>query len=166
MIRFPGYPFFQAGSWPLPSNPIVFCGTCAGLIADRVAYDYVGGLRDLSQEQGLRVWLENYGHWGFPSEFLMYGGQSHDIGGEFWNEGELGNIECRAASSAAHIYGKRRVSAESYTSAGLVYQRFPAMLKKRGDWSYTEGINHVVLHVYIEQAYEDRNPGYQCMVWH
>ncbi len=36
---------------------------------------------------------------------------------------------------------------------------FPAMLKKRGDWSYTEGINHVVLHVYIEQAYEDRNPG-------
>ncbi len=129
------------------------------LIADRVAYDYVGGLRDLSQEQGLRVWLENYGHWGFPSEFLMYGGQSHDIGGEFWNEGELGNIECRASSSAAHIYGKRRVSAESYTSAGLAYQRFPGMLKKRGDWSYTEGINHVVLHLYIEQAYEDRTPG-------
>ncbi len=129
------------------------------IIADRVAYDYVGGLRDLSQEQGLRVWLENYGHWGFPSEFLMYGGQSHDIGGEFWNEGELGNIECRASSSAAHIYGKRRVSAESYTSAGLAYQRFPAMLKKRGDWSYTEGINHVVLHLYIQQAYEDRTPG-------
>ncbi len=129
------------------------------LIADRVAYDYVGGLRDLSQEQGLRVWLENYGHWGFPSEFLMYGGQSHDIAGEFWNEGELGNIECRASSSAAHIYGKRRVSAESYTSAGLAYQRFPAMLKKRGDWSYTEGINHVVLHLYIQQPYEDRTPG-------
>jgi hypothetical protein len=129
------------------------------LIADRVAYDYVGGLRDLSQEKGLRVWLENYGHWGFPSEFLMYGGQSHDIAGEFWNEGELGNIECRASSSAAHIYGKRRVSAESYTSAGLAYQRFPAMLKKRGDWSYTEGINHVVLHLYIQQPYEDKSPG-------
>jgi hypothetical protein len=129
------------------------------LVADRVAYDYVGGLRDLSQEMGLRVWLENYGHWGFPSEFLMYGGQSHDIAGEFWNEGELGNIECRASSSAAHIYGKRRVSAESYTSAGLAYQRFPAMLKKRGDWSYTEGINHVVLHLCIQQPYEDKNPG-------
>jgi hypothetical protein len=129
------------------------------LIADRVAYDYVGGLRDLSAEHGLRVWLENYGHWGFPSEFLMYGGQSHDIGGEFWNEGELGNIECRAASSAAHIYGKRRVSAESYTAAGLPFRRYPAMLKKRGDWSYTEGINHVVLHVFISQPYEERNPG-------
>jgi hypothetical protein len=129
------------------------------MVADRVAYDYVGGLRDLSAEKGLRVWLENYGHWGFPSEFLMYGGQSHDLGGEFWAEGELGNIECRAASSAAHTYGKRRVSAESYTAAGRSFQRYPAMLKKRWDWSYTEGINHVVLHVYIHQPYEERTPG-------
>lgn len=129
------------------------------IIADRVAYDYVGGFRDLCQENGLRIWLENYGHWGFPSEFLMYGGQSHDIAGEFWNEGELGNIECRAASSAAHIYGKRSVSAESYTSAGLAYQRYPAMLKKRGDWSYTEGINQVILHLYIHQPYEEKTPG-------
>jgi hypothetical protein len=129
------------------------------IIADRVAYDYVGGFRDLCQEKGLRIWLENYGHWGFPSEFLMYGGQSHDIAGEFWNEGELGNIECRAASSAAHIYGKRSVSAESYTSAGLAYQRYPAMLKKRGDWSYTEGINQVILHLYIHQPYEEKTPG-------
>ena len=129
------------------------------LIADRIAYDYVGGFRDLCQENGLRIWLENYGHWGFPSEFLMYGGQSHDIAGEFWNEGELGNIECRASSSAAHIYGKRCVSAESYTSAGLAYQRYPAILKKRGDWSYTEGINHVILHLYIHQPYEEKTPG-------
>jgi len=129
------------------------------LVADRIAYDYVGGFRELCQEQGLRIWLENYGHWGFPSEFLMYGGQSHDVAGEFWNEGNLGNIECRAASSAAHIYGKRSVSAESYTSAGMAYQRYPAMLKKRGDWSYTEGINQVILHLYIHQPYEDKTPG-------
>ncbi len=129
------------------------------LVADRIAYDYVGGFRELCAANGLRIWLENYGHWGFPSEFLMYGGQSHDVAGEFWNEGELGNIECRAASSAAHIYGKRLVSAESFTSAGQAYRRYPAMLKKRGDWSYTEGINQVVLHLYIHQPYEDRNPG-------
>ncbi len=33
------------------------------------------------------------------------------------------------------------------------------MLKKRGDWSFTEGVNHLVLHVYVHQPYEDRNPG-------
>lgn len=157
---------------PLPWLP-VFSGRIVGsanqsnrflwdlrrLVADRIAYDYVGGLRDVSQHHGLRVWLENFGHWGFPSEFLMYGGQSHDIGGEFWAEGQLGNIECRAASSAAHTYGKRRVSAESYTAAGRLFRRTPHELKRRGDWSYTEGINHVALHVYIHQPYEDRTPG-------
>lgn len=129
------------------------------IVADRIAYDYVGGFRDLCQENGLKIWLENYGHWGFPSEFLMYGGQSHDIAGEFWNEGDLGNIECRASSSAAHIYGKRKVSAESYTCAGMEYRRYPAMLKRRGDWSYTEGINNVVIHLYIHQPYEEKSPG-------
>jgi hypothetical protein len=128
-------------------------------VADKVAYDYVGGLRDLSQKNGLRIWLENYGHWGFPSEFLMYGGQSNDIAGEFWTEGSLGSIECRAASSAAHIYGVNRVYAESFTSNAKAYSLYPALLKKRGDWSFTEGINHVLLHVYIHQPYEDRNPG-------
>lgn len=128
-------------------------------VADRVAYDYVGGLRDLSMKNGLRVWLENYGHWGFPSEFLMYGGQSNEIAGEFWTEGTLGNVECRAASSASHTYGVNRVYAESYTGAGNAFAYYPARLKKRGDWSFTEGINHVLLHVYIHQPYEDKNPG-------
>jgi hypothetical protein len=128
------------------------------LVADQVAYEYVGGLRELCEEHGLQMWLENYGHWGFPSEFLMYGGQSHLIGGEFWAEGDLGSIECRAASSAAHIYGKKQVSAESYTAAQKAFMRHPGSLKKRGDWSFTEGINHVVFHVYIQQAY-DRFPG-------
>ncbi len=129
------------------------------LVADLVAYEYVGGLREVSHAHGMKVFLENYGHWGFPSEFLMYGGQSDEIAGEFWNEGELGNIECRAASSAAHIYGKTKVTAESFTSAGASFQRHPAILKRRGDWSFTEGINNVLLHVFITQPYEDRNPG-------
>lgn len=129
------------------------------LIADRIAKDYVGGLRDISNKNGLRLWLENYGHWGFPSEFLLYGGQTNDIAGEFWVEGTLGNVECRAASSAAHIYGINSIFAESYTASGKEYERYPGYLKKRGDWSFTEGINHVLLHVYIHQPYEDKNPG-------
>ena len=70
------------------------------LIADRVSYDYVGGLREECHKHGLTTWLENYGHWGFPGEFLQYGGQSDEVAGEFWSEGSLGDIENRAASSA------------------------------------------------------------------
>ncbi|MDD2244137.1 MAG: glycosyl hydrolase [Dysgonamonadaceae bacterium] len=128
-------------------------------VADKVAYDYVGGLRDASHKYGLKTWLENYGHWGFPSEFLMYGGQSDEIGGEFWSEGDLGNIENRAATSAGHIYGKSKISAESNTAGGPAYSRYPAMMKQRNDRFFAEGINNTLLHVYISQPYEDKNPG-------
>ncbi|MGM5470143.1 glycosyl hydrolase [Flavobacteriaceae bacterium LMO-SS05] len=129
------------------------------LIADMVAYEYVGGLRDLSHKNGLKLWLENYGHWGYPSEFLMYGGQTDEVAGEFWNEGTLGDIENRSASSAAHIYGKNRVWAESFTAGGSEYMRSPGMLKKRGDWSFTEGINQTLLHLYIHQPDDGADPG-------
>ncbi len=128
------------------------------LVADRIAREYVGGLRDLCRPHGLQLWLENYGHWGFPAEFLQYGGQSDRIGGEFWVTGDLGSIECRAASSAANTYGKPFVSAEAFTG-GPAFQNAPAALKARGDWAFCEGINHFVLHVYIHQPWEDRVPG-------
>jgi len=128
-------------------------------VADKVAYDYVGGLREISHQNGLTTWLENYGHWGFPGEFLQYGGQSDEVGGEFWSEGELGNIENRAASSCGHIYGKNRISAESFTCGGAAYSRYPASLKQRGDRFFTEGINHTVLCLYIHQPYDGKFPG-------
>ncbi len=162
----------QYGYDPLPYLPIYqgfvinsqmesdrFLWDMRRMVADKVAYDYVGGLRDVSHEHGLTTWLENYGHWGFPGEFLMYGGQSDEIGGEFWSQGELGDIENRAASSAGHIYGKTKISAESNTSGGPAYSRYPAMMKQRTDRFFAEGINNTLLHVYIMQPYEERNPG-------
>jgi hypothetical protein len=129
------------------------------LIADDVSFKYVGGLRQISHRNGLTTWLENYGHWGYPGEFLQYGGQSDEVGGEFWSEGDLGDIENRAASSSAHIYGKTKVSAESFTAGGAPFYRYPAMFKKRGDRFFTEGINNTLLHVYIEQPADTPLPG-------
>lgn len=128
-------------------------------IADRVAYQYVGGLKEASNAHGLTTWLECYGHWGFPGEFLQYGGQSDEIGGEFWSVGELGDIENRAASSCGHIYGKRKIWAESNTSGGPAYSRSPIDMKQRTDRFFAEGINASLLHLYIEQADTARYPG-------
>ncbi len=129
------------------------------LVADDIALNYVGGLKEAAHGSGMELWLENYGHWGFPGESLLYGGQSDCIGGEFWNEGPLGLWECRIASSSGHIYGKKVVSAESFTTSGLGFQRSPQSYKKRGDWSYTEGINHTVLTLFIHQPYNEKKPG-------
>jgi hypothetical protein len=128
------------------------------LVADRVAADYVGGLREACQPHGLGLWLENYGHWGFPGEFLNYGGNSDRIGGEFWVTGDLGSIELRAASSCANTYGMSFVSSEAFTG-GPPFQNAPGALKARGDWAFSEGVNHFVLHVYIHQPWQDKVPG-------
>ena len=95
---------------------------------------------------------------GYPSEFLYYGSFSDYVGGEFWaNSGP--SPECKLASSSCHIYGKNKVYAESYTAGGKYFERTPRDLKQKGDWSYTQGINQVVMHVYIHQPYEDKTPG-------
>jgi hypothetical protein len=128
-------------------------------IADRISYEYVGTLREKSNAIGTKLWLENYGHWGYPGEFLQYGGQSDEIGGEFWTGNDNEGLELRAASSAAHGYGKNVVHAEAFTSGGPMWQHEPRNLKKLGDWAATKGINHFILHVYIHQAYENKVPG-------
>ena len=116
-------------------------------------------MRDICHRHGLTTWLENYGHWGFPGEFLQYGGQSDEISGEFWSFGDLGLIENRCASSCGHIYGKKRIWAESCTSGGPNFTHYPGNMKARIDRFFAEGINASLLHLYIHQPYEDRNPG-------
>lgn len=164
--------FFEAyGYDPKPYLP-VFSGRVVGsrdqsdrflwdvrrLVADRLSKEYVGGLAELCHQNGLTTWLENYGHWGFPGEFLQYGSLSDEIGGEFWSEGSLGNIENKAASSSAHIYGKTKVSAESFTCGGRGFSRSPGTIKARGDRFFAEGINNTLLHLYIQQP-DDKKPG-------
>lgn len=128
------------------------------LVAEMIATEYVGGLREVCEKNNLRLWLENYGHWGFPSEFLLYGGQSHDIGGEFWVRETSGRMELKAAASAAHIYEKKVVSAEAFTNSSSLFVNSPYRLKKRCNWAHSMGVNHYVLHVYIHQPREEK-PG-------
>ena len=126
-------------------------------VADEVAYSYVGGLRTASGRRGLKLWLENYGHWGFPGEFLQYGGQSDAVGGEFWSGGRSID-EVRAAASCAHTYGKREVWCESHTTGSLRFGRGPMDHKLDADRHFSEGVNATVLHVYVQQNTE-RLPG-------
>ncbi|RYG59337.1 glycoside hydrolase family 2, partial [bacterium] len=129
-------------------------------VADRIASEYVGGLRDISREHGLRSWQQNYGWDGFSGETLQYGGQVEEISGEFWAGPDHpygGNVELRDASSAAHIYGLPAVYAEAWTG-GPAFSNTPAQLKRRGDWAFCQGVSQMVLHVNIAQP-DERRPG-------
>jgi hypothetical protein len=127
-----------------------FLGDLRRTVSDVLSENYVGGLRDIANRHGLQLWMENYGHWGFPGEFLHYAKYTDHVSGEFWTGGKLGNIESRAASSAGHVYGKSRIYAEAFT-CGLKLTDHPYVIKARGEEVFCYGINHFVLHVSIHQ---------------
>jgi hypothetical protein len=127
------------------------------LTADMEATNNVLGLSEEARRRGLSTWLENYGDWGFPGEFLLFGKYSDMVGGEFWEDRYKPYIP--VAASCAHIYNKDRVYAEAFTNGADVYLHHPGSLKSFGDAAFTEGMTRTVLHVYIQQPYEDRYPG-------
>lgn len=153
----PTYYGYPVGSYELSER---FLWDMRRLVADEIAYEYVGGLTEISRQYGLRTWLENYGHGGFSAEFLQYGGQSDEVAGEFWNGRHV--AEKRAAASCAHIYNKPQIWAEAFTNEGRngsAYRRYPGMLKSFGDLAFATGINSMLLHVYIQQYADNSYPG-------
>ncbi len=127
------------------------------LVADRIATDFISTLREMANRDGLKLWLENYGHGGFPAEFLNYASQTDEVSDEFWNTKVPSITNNGRASSAAHIYGKKEVFSEAFT-CGYQFRSTPAWLKSLGDQAYSRGINQFVLHVYLHQP-DERKPG-------
>ncbi|MDR2287514.1 MAG: glycoside hydrolase family 2 [Prevotellaceae bacterium] len=152
----PAYFGFPIGSPELSDR---FLWDMRRLVADRIANEYARALADCSHENGQLTWFENYGSWGFAGEFLQYGGQSDEVGCEFWTTDFIGDAEIRCATSCVHTYGKTKVWAEALTSGGGHYTYYPGNLKRRGDWSLAEGVNAFILHVYIQQQADNIYPG-------
>jgi hypothetical protein len=124
----------------------------AEMLGDNIRY-----FNDVIHKHGIHSWIENYGDWGFPGEPLLYGKYADHVGGEFWPGGrDMRYIDI--AASCAHIYNKPRTYAEAFTSMSG-YVHYPYSLKQEGDAAFAAGMTSCILHVYIEQAYEDRYPG-------
>ncbi|MDR1594475.1 MAG: glycoside hydrolase family 2, partial [Prevotellaceae bacterium] len=125
------------------------------LAAEIAGNNLLSNFNAISHKHGIETWIENYGDWGFPGEFLLFGKHTDRVGGEFWAGGKY----CLdAATSCAHIYNKPHVYAESFTS-GSGYPAHPYSIKRDGDAAFAAGLTRCVLHVYIEQPYEDKYPG-------
>ncbi|MDR3228125.1 MAG: hypothetical protein LBT53_01750, partial [Puniceicoccales bacterium] len=156
---FPTYYGYSVGSPELSDR---FLWDMRRLVADRISSQYVKAMADKAHANGMTTWLENYGTWGFPGEFLQYGGQSDEVGGEFWMGGlsGIGIPENRCATSCAHTYGKPKVWAEAFTSGDGHFSKTPTSLKNRGDRAFGEGINSYILHVNIQQDANNSFPGH------
>ena len=111
-------------------------------------------MTDLAHDLGLDVQYETAGGDVVvmdPMEFYKYADVPMC---EFWHpiaNGYVGDIEykpIKPTASAAHIYGKRRVAAESFTSFDLNWDEHWEMLKEVANLNMTDGVTHNVFHTY------------------
>ena len=132
------------------------------VLADLFADNYIGRLAERCHEFGLKLWFEPYGNGVFDD--LQTGRRSDVPMGEFWNrvclgehgKGGPGNV--RLAAYVSHVWGRRFVAAEAFTSsppAGGRWMATPFAIKSQGDRAYAEGMNLVVYHRYTHQPWPD-----------
>ena len=132
-------------------------------VSELVIENYAGHFHHLANAAGMRFTAEAYGG---PCDAIPYAGQSDEPMGEFWTPS--GAIEtCKAMASAGHVYGKRIIGAESFTSGDQEkWREHPAILKSHGDRAFCEGINRFVFHRYALQPWTpERRPGMMMGPW-
>jgi len=133
-------------------------------VSELVIENYAGHFRELAHAHGMRFTVEAYGA---PCDSIPYAGQSDEPMGEFWTPGGSAIETCRAMASAGHVYGKRIIGAEAFTSADQEkWREHPAILKSQGDRAFCEGINRFVFHRYAFQPWAiQRRPGMMMGPW-
>lgn len=132
-------------------------------VSELVIENYAGRFRELANAHGMRFTVEAYGG---PCDSIPYGGQADEPMGEFWTPGGGAIQTCRGMASAGHVYGKRIIGAESFTSSDQErWREHPALLKALGDCAFCDGINRFVFHRYAMQPWLDYKPGMTMGPW-
>lgn len=96
-----------------------------------------------------------------PIDALLANGAIDNVQGEFWPfrpDSDALNV-IKEPASAAHLYGKRRVHLEAFTSFHH-WAEAPQDLKASADRVFCEGGNHFVWHTWTHQSPEAGAPGW------
>ena len=118
-------------------------------IGDMVADHHYGQLTSLAHQKGMETHLQAGGPHLLMTDPLKCLGRADIPMGEFWvmspqRPTDDGRFYIKLASSAAHIYGKRRVLCESFSAMGqLLWKDGPYELKQVLDRAFCEGVNWI-----------------------
>lgn len=132
-----------------------------------MAENYLGRVQSLCHENGLKFSSEAGGRQTFLHNPMYLLAGSDLPMGEFWPHEGTPRVDGKAAASVAHLYDKPLVGAEAFTGAGgfASWKSHPYTLKGIGDEAFCLGINHLVIHYYVHQAYEGFQPGFAMGPW-
>ena len=127
------------------------------LVSDLTIKNHYGLARQMVNDRGLKL-LAEAGHGGYARLDTLKALGATDIPmGEFWNHSK--NWCVKEAASAANLYGKPLVNAESMTG-WQHWQDGPQMYKRLTDIAFCAGLNQITFHTFAHNPPDAGLPGY------
>ena len=137
-------------------------------VSDLIARNYYGRMAKLAHSKGLSVAYETAFGDVIPGDILEYWKYCDTPMCEFWQpyaheNGGAGHPNYKPVKpcvSAAHLYGKRRIDCEAFTSMRLTWDENFRDLKEQAVRHFARGVTHLVFHTYTHNPQTDgRVPG-------
>ena len=136
-----------------------------GTVGDLMANKFYRRMAELGHENGMKVIYETAAGDVFPADIMEYFKYADVPMCEFWQPfnkaGYVGSLNfkpVKPTASAARLYGKPRVAAESFTSFALTWDEHLEMLKEYADYHYIEGVTYNIFHTYTHNPQVDFLP--------
>ena len=162
-----------------PMLPI-FAGHIIGTIDDSIKFkaDFDATIKDLHRDIYFKTLAEKLKAANLTFLCEPYGGPwrqdeimplVENVMTEFWtHKGQYSPYELESTVSALRKSGQNIIEAEAFTGdpADSKWDETPAWLKSIGDAAFCEGVNRMVLHRFVQQAFDDRyKPGATMGRW-
>ncbi len=134
-------------------------------LGDLIADGKYRSFSDYAHQRGMGIHPESGGPHAAPVDSLLCLGRSDIPMGEFWARSKTHRVEdssrlfVKQPASAAHIYGRRLVIAEAFTTIGPHWEKDPRDLKPVFDRVACERLNLVMWHTFDCSPKEAGTPG-------
>ncbi len=147
-----------------PESTALFLRDWRVTLNDLLVENFFGEIGKIARSNNLRISFETASGDIFPGDILEYYKHADIPMCEFWHprmDSFVGSFEFKPVKptvSAAHVYGKKRVAAEAFTSFNLTWDEHPRFLKDIIDIHFAEGVTHPVFHTFTHNPRTDFLP--------
>lgn len=137
-----------------PEKTFCFLNDWRNVLSDLMADNFYGNMKKRATERGMSLTYETSAGDVFPTDIMEYYKYADVPMCEFWqpmSESFVGSLNfkpIKPAASAARLYGKPRIAAESFTSFTHTWDEHWQMLKEVANTNMVEGVTHLVFHTY------------------
>ena len=141
-----------------------FLNDWRGLVGDLITENFYAQMAKRCHENGMTISFETSFGDVLPGDIMRFYKYADTPMCEYWQPRERGYVgdhnfkPVYPCASAAHLYGKKRVAAEAFTSFQLTWDEKLRDLKYVANLHMARGVSHMVFHTYTHNPRTDWLP--------